>query len=164
MIQGQYGAGPCLSAARDEDIIRVDDIEVDSRWPEYSRAVTECTPKRSVLSLAVVTDSPGLSALNVYTEKPNAFDVGTTDATLTYATYTAIAWRTARRDEQFHQTLESRDIIGQAKGMAMERFKIDATQAFDLLKRLSQSSNTPLTRIAAELVRAEEREPRPADR
>jgi GAF domain-containing protein len=164
VIQGLYGEGPCLSAARNEEVVRVDDVELDPRWPEYSRAVIERTPIRSVLSLAVVTDSPGVSALNVYAEKPNAFDVGMTDTALTYAAYTAIAWTIARRQEQFDQALHSRDIIGQAKGMVMERFKIDATQAFDLLKRLSQSSNTPLSHIAAELVEAERRESRPHDR
>jgi AmiR/NasT family two-component response regulator len=60
-----------------------------------------------------------------------------------------------RRDEQFRSALASRDIIGQAKGMIMERFKIDAVQAFELLKRLSQSSNTPLAVVARQLVESE---------
>ena len=48
--------------------------------------------------------------------------------------------------------LASRDIIGQAKGMIMERFAIDAVQAFELLRKLSQDTNTPLARLAADLV------------
>lgn len=154
-IQAECGAGPCLSAAKNDDMIRVDDIANDPRWPTYSRAVVERTPIRSVLSMALVSDSPGVSALNIYAEKPNAFDVGITEAALSYAAYTAMAWTLVRRDHQFHQALQSRDIIGQAKGMIMERFRIDAAQAFELLKRLSQSSNTPLVTVAAELVEAE---------
>jgi GAF domain-containing protein len=154
-IQAGCGAGPCLSAARNDDVIRVDDVANDPRWPTYSQAVVERTPIRSVLSLGLVSDSPGVSALNVYAEKPHAFDVGITEAALTYAAYTAMAWTLARRDNQFHQALQSRDMIGQAKGMIMERFRIDAAQAFELLKRLSQSSNTPLATVAAELVEAE---------
>jgi hypothetical protein len=157
-IQGFYGMGPCLSAAKNENVVRVDDIEHDSRWPAYSQAAIARTPIRSVLSLALVSDSPGKSALNVYAEKPNAFDVGMTQTALMYAAYTSMAWLLVRRDAQFHRAIESRDIIGQAKGMLMERFKIDATHAFELLKRLSQSSNTPLAKVAAELVEAERRE------
>jgi AmiR/NasT family two-component response regulator len=61
-----------------------------------------------------------------------------------------------RRDEQFRSALASRDIIGQAKGMIMERFKVDAIQAFELLKRLSQSSNRPLAGVARQLVESED--------
>jgi AmiR/NasT family two-component response regulator len=54
--------------------------------------------------------------------------------------------------EQLHHALESRDIIGQAKGMLMERFDVDADGAFTLLVKLSQESNTPVKVIAQRLV------------
>lgn len=61
----------------------------------------------------------------------------------------------AQEIEQLRRALETRDIIGQAKGMLMERFDIDAPAAFDLLVRLSQSSNTPVAEIAEKLVKIE---------
>ena len=64
-----------------------------------------------------------------------------------------MAWNSARRDEQFKQALASRDIIGQAKGMIMERYSVDAVQAFALLRKLSQDSNVPLIEIATDLTR-----------
>ena len=63
-----------------------------------------------------------------------------------------MAWNSARRDEQFQRALSSRDVIGQAKGMIMERYRVDAVQAFEVLRKLSQDSNVPLLQIAAELV------------
>ncbi|MDP9167244.1 MAG: ANTAR domain-containing protein, partial [Actinomycetota bacterium] len=54
-----------------------------------------------------------------------------------------------RQDEQLQAALSTRDRIGQAKGMIMERFDIDDLRAFDMLRRLSQDSNTPLVDIAA---------------
>ena len=51
--------------------------------------------------------------------------------------------------------VQSRDIIGQAKGMIMERFDIDAGHAFELLKRLSQNSNMPLAVVARRLVESD---------
>lgn len=58
----------------------------------------------------------------------------------------------AERDQQYRAALQSRDIIGQTKGIVMERFGIGADQAFDMLKRLSQESNTPLAAIAERVV------------
>jgi AmiR/NasT family two-component response regulator len=63
-----------------------------------------------------------------------------------------VAWNSARRDEQFKRALASRDTIGQAKGMIMERYGVDAVQAFELLRKLSQDSNVPLVQVATELV------------
>jgi hypothetical protein len=54
--------------------------------------------------------------------------------------------------EQLRHAVETRDIIGQAKGMLMERFGVDAAAAFDLLVKLSQRSNTPLVSVARRLV------------
>lgn len=58
----------------------------------------------------------------------------------------------AHEIEQLHRALETRDIIGQAKGVLMERFDIDATEAFRLLVRLSQNSNTPVAELADKLI------------
>lgn len=49
------------------------------------------------------------------------------------------------------RALESRDVIGQAKGILMERFLIDADAAFALLQRTSQQTNTKLHDLAGQL-------------
>lgn len=69
-----------------------------------------------------------------------------------FATHTALAWAMLRHNEQFRSATASRDVIGQAKGMITERYNIDAVRAFDLLRRLSQESNTPVAEIAHRLV------------
>jgi AmiR/NasT family two-component response regulator len=56
------------------------------------------------------------------------------------------------REGQFHFALASRDRIGQAKGILMERFNIDSVQAFDMLRRLSQESNTPIRDLAERVI------------
>jgi AmiR/NasT family two-component response regulator len=63
----------------------------------------------------------------------------------------------AREIEQLRCALVSRDIIGQAKGILMERFQIDAAAAFDLLVELSQHSNTPVAVIARKVLRSASR-------
>jgi AmiR/NasT family two-component response regulator len=96
-----------------------------------------------------------MGALNFYAERKYAFDADAVEAGLIVATHAALAWNLLRRDEQFRSALATRDLIGQAKGMLMERFKIDAVQAFEVLKRLSQNSNTPLVDVARDIVTAD---------
>jgi AmiR/NasT family two-component response regulator len=96
-----------------------------------------------------------MGALNFYSRRAGVFDAAAVEDGMVVATHVALAWNLARRDQQFHSALATRDIIGQAKGMLMERFKIDAVQAFEVLKRLSQNSNTPLVDIADDIVRTE---------
>jgi AmiR/NasT family two-component response regulator len=60
-----------------------------------------------------------------------------------------------RRHDQFRSALASLDIIGQAEGVVMERFNLDAVEAFELLARLSQQSNMKLFDIARTLVDSE---------
>ena len=153
-IQQQHQQGPCLSAAWEHHVIRIDDMQLETRWPAYCRDARE-TPVRSVMSFQLFADHNEIGALNFYAEQPYAFDDEAAELGLILATHTALAWNMVRRDEQFRSALASRDIIGQAKGMIMERFKIDAVQAFELLKRLSQSSNTPLAVVARQLVESE---------
>ena len=45
--------------------------------------------------------------------------------------------------------LTGRDLIGQAKGILMERHGISADAAFDRLVRISQTTNTKLHEVAA---------------
>jgi GAF domain-containing protein len=151
-IQQRYKEGPCLSAAWEQHMIRIKDMADEERWPAYCRAATQASPIRSIMSFQLFADHHTMGALNFYAEQPHAFDDDAVELGLTLATHTALAWNLVRRDEQFRSALASRDIIGQAKGMIMERFTIDAIRAFELLKRLSQNSNTALAVVASRLV------------
>jgi GAF domain-containing protein len=147
-VQRRVQTGPCLTAAWENHTVRVDDLTTDERWPAYRARALELTPIRSVLAFQVFAGDHASGALNFFAEQPRAFTDDAVELGLIFATHTAIAWGMLRRDEQFRSALGSRDDIGQAKGMLMERFDIDAVRAFELLKRLSQDTNTPLHQIA----------------
>lgn len=151
-IQRRLKEGPCLTATWKHHLVRLDDISREERWPAYCREVTEETPIRSVLAFELFTGKTSTGALNFYAESPGAFDDDAVELGLTLATHAALAWHMVRRDEQFRSALTSRDVIGQAKGMLMERFDIDAVRAFELLKRLSQNMNVPLAEVAHQVV------------
>lgn len=151
-IQRRHREGPCLAAAWKHHVVRLDDISREERWPSYCREAVATTPIRSILAFEIFTGDGTTGALNFYAHTANAFDDDAVELGLILATHAALAWHMVRRDEQFRSALASRDVIGQAKGMLMERFDIDAVQAFELLKRLSQNSNTPLAAVALQLV------------
>ena len=113
------------------------------------------TPIRCSLSVQLYTNEAELGALNLYSEQPYIFDAHIEAIALALGSHAAIAFSGAQRGEQFRSAVASRDIIGQAKGMIMERYKITAVAAFKLLVKLSQDSNTPIHEIARQLVDAE---------
>jgi ANTAR domain len=110
------------------------------------------TPIRTIMAFQLFIAGQTMGALNVYAERPHVFSAETKAIGLIFAAHSSVAWNSARRDEQFKRALASRDVIGQAKGMIMERYGVDAVQAFSLLRKLSQDSNVPLIEIATDLV------------
>lgn len=151
-IQQRHQEGPCLTAAWEEKTIHVPDLEADHRFPRYRRDALAETPIRSIMAFQLFIAGETMGALNVYSEQPNVFGAESRSIGLIFAAHSSIAWNSARRDEQFKRALASRDTIGQAKGMIMERYNVDAVQAFDVLRKLSQDSNVPLVQVATELV------------
>ncbi|OBH00385.1 response regulator receiver protein [Mycobacterium sp. E2699] len=154
-IQNRYGEGPCLSAVWQHHVMHVEDLNLDQRWPNYQMHALEQTPIRSILSYELFADSGTMAALNFYADHPHAFTDESLEVGGVFATHVALAWSMMRRQDQFRSALASRDVIGQAKGVVMERFNLDAVEAFELLARLSQQSNTKLIEIARSLIDAE---------
>jgi hypothetical protein len=54
----------------------------------------------------------------------------------------------ANQAGQLQKAVDSRDLIGQAKGILMERFKVDDEAAFQMLVQSSQNTNMKLTAVA----------------
>jgi hypothetical protein len=159
-VQDRHHQGPCLEAIRLHRTVQVDDLNTERRWPDYRREALTHTPIRSVLSVPMASSrTQASSALNFYAEEPDAFAGHPTDGAAAFASYTALAWTILCQDAQFRRALASRDVIGQAKGMLMERYDVDAESAFSLLTKLSQDSNVPLVEVARRLVGAEKHRP-----
>jgi hypothetical protein len=158
-IQRRNGEGPCLEAAWEQHTLRVHDVAAERRWPLFCRDTLSDTGIRSVVSFQLFKMRDSMGALNFYAERAGAFDDDSVELGLILATHTAVAWNLLLRDKQFRSALASRDIIGQAKGMLMERFDIDAAAAFELLRTLSQDSNTPLAQLAERVIRSSRSQP-----
>ena len=58
----------------------------------------------------------------------------------------------ARGNENLWKAIDARNLIGQAQGILMERFGVDAEQAFGVLRRYSQDNNLRLAVVAERLI------------
>ena len=149
-IQNETGDGPCADGGREEATIRVDDLRESSRWPTFAPRAVEMGVL-SLLSFQLLAGHDSRGALDVYSDRAGGFDSYDEDTGLLLAAQAAIAIRASREITGLRMAMNTRDLIGQAKGILMERYKIDGGRAFDVLARTSQHTNRKLRDIAEHL-------------
>jgi len=86
-------------------------------------------------------ESDNLGALNMYSTAPDAFTEDDETVGLLRAAHTGIAMQGSRTESNLCAAIVSRDVVGQAKGILMERYKMDHLAAFLLLAKASQHTN-----------------------
>ncbi|WP_201787291.1 GAF and ANTAR domain-containing protein [Actinoplanes sp. TFC3] len=151
--QAQYdtGQGPCLDAVYEKRTVRLADMSTETQWPDFTRRALKLGV-RSMLSFQLYVQQDDLGALNLYSAKADAFDDESENVGLLLAAHAAIAMADARKEHQLSAAISARDLIGQAKGILMERHKITGDRAFHVLVRTSQKANIKLAEIARYLV------------
>jgi GAF domain-containing protein len=152
-LQIEYGEGPAVTAAvGDGDFsVYVPDTTADQRWPAWSpRAAT--LGLRSVLAVRLHTGGAALGVLELFHTEPAAFDASDDAVAHILARHASIAVAHARKEASLLQAMDARKLIGQAQGMLMERFSVDADAAFAILRRYSQDNNRKLRDVAVELI------------
>lgn len=150
-VQYETAQGPCLDTLFERRTAWLPDLTTEKRWPEFSRRAAELGA-RSMLSLQLFVVGEDLGALNLLSEHVDAFDDESEQVGRLFATHSAIAMAGARLGEQLRASADTRNIIGQAQGVLMERFNISSDRAFEVLVRHSQGTNRKLRDIAYELV------------
>lgn len=150
-IQYETGEGPCLDAIRHQEVYRSGDLGGESRWPRFAARAQEDTGVTSVLCFRLFVEGDTLGALNLFSKAPDAFDDEAAKVGSIFAAHAAVALSTALHDEQMGEALESRDLIGQAKGVLMAREGVGPDEAFDMLRRASQRLNVKLRVVARDI-------------
>lgn len=161
-VQYRTGQGPCLDVARPDSpgYVASDDLRTEPRWPRFAAAASG-HGYRAILSTELFPAAgpgPLSGALNIYSRSPAGLDRADRHAALLLATHGSLALAHARaaeladlRQAQLRRAADSRDVIGQAKGILMNRQGISAEEAFDLLRRTSQQLNVKLVDLASTL-------------
>ncbi|NYE49233.1 GAF domain-containing protein [Spinactinospora alkalitolerans] len=147
-IQYELGEGPCVQAAREEVIVvQVDDLVSDPRWPRFAARAGDLGIG-SVLSCQLSTSRGTLGSLNLYAAGTKAFDAASREVAVIYAAHAGIALASIRLESALRSAISSRQTIGEAMGVLMERHRISARQSFEMLSQASQNLNIKLRDIA----------------
>jgi GAF domain-containing protein len=152
VLQDETGQGPCLDAMWKQQTVRVDDLAADPRWPVLGPRAGE-RGVGSMLCLQLFAHEDTLGALDLLAHEKAAFTDESEHIGLLLASHAAIAVAGSQKLEHAAIALANRDIIGQAKGILMERFRLTADQAFEVLAKVSQDTNRKLYSVAEDLAR-----------
>ena len=158
--EAQYGAddGPCLHALRSGQVVQIDDLAVEDRWPSFTTAAV-AHGVASSLSLPLRVGDRTIGALNLYAHERAAFTGAARRHAEAFAVQCGAALTVALRQSdqavlrrQLTEAMSARSVIDQALGILMAQQRCSAEQAFDLLRQASQHRNRKLREIAAEIV------------
>jgi hypothetical protein len=150
--QSELHEGPCISAIEDpppNGIVIAEDLAGDDahRWPRFAPDAVDAG-FRGLMSTQLSADGGPRAALNLYSATANAFDEHARTLAGLFGIQAAVLLYGADTAVHLQKAVDSRDLIGQAKGILMERFSIDDEAAFEMLVKSSQDTNIKLTEVA----------------
>jgi hypothetical protein len=161
-LQRQTGQGPSIDAVREGIAVYASDFSTEGRWPAFVAGAQEQGIRSHLAAPFLTNVGPG--ALDLYASSPQAFGVGDRGRALLLAAMAGLAVTSARAHEDeerraanLHAALATREAIGQAQGILMEREHVTPERAFDILRRASQHLNVKLRDIAQNLIDTGER-------
>lgn len=169
-LQYEAGAGPCLSSIDRQATFRVDDMRTETRWPRFAKRAAEETGVRSMLAFVMKVDENALASLNMFSTLPGAFDESDERIGLVFATQAATVLANAEthaRDraaiEQLEDGLRTRGTIGRAIGILQGRQGLSESESVALLKKMSQTSNVKMRKLAEDIAAQAESDPATGD-
>jgi transcriptional regulator with GAF, ATPase, and Fis domain len=163
-ISGSADEGVAWQALRQRGTVRVEDLNTETRWPQYTARMRAETPIRSAQGYCLILDNLVLGAMMLYSTEPGFFTDAICRFAEVYADHAAIALARVsdhERAENLETALQSNREIGMAVGILMVRYGLTDQGAFDLLRVTSQHEHRKLRDIAAETVFSGELPQRP---
>ena len=148
-LQYELDEGPCLDAVWTDGVFIVTDLRADGRWRRWAAAAVELGVGSS-LSVHLFTDT-ALGSLNMYSLHPRGYDQEEVEAAKIIAAHASVVLAYARSEQRLWQAIDTRNLIGQAQGMLMQKYRLTPEKAFAVLRRYSQTENKKLAVIAEQL-------------
>ncbi|RZT87823.1 AmiR/NasT family two-component response regulator [Pseudonocardia sediminis] len=151
--QAELHEGPCITASEeppDDGVVIAEDLSNDpdaARWPRFAPHAVE-SGYLSMMSTQLSFDGRTRSALNLYSRRAGTFSEAARTLAGLFAAQAGLLLYGAAHAEHLTQAVDNRDVIGQAKGILMERYTVDAEQAFQMLVSSSQATNVRLVNVA----------------
>jgi GAF domain-containing protein len=155
-LQHEIGEGPCVTALRQTDVVIANDLSADERWPHWGSVIADELDIHSCLNFRLFTTGANLGTVNLYGRRRHAFSHEDVLDGNALAAHVAVALAGSLREDNMAVAMMTRTRIGQAQGILMERFGIDADRAFEVLRRVSNQENRKVHDIAFELIETRE--------
>ena len=152
--QERYREGPCLAAAGRcrPALLMIDDMAAERRWPRFAAAAARIGVG-SMVACSLPLEHGGTAALNLHAYDARAFDESAARAAAVYAAHFSAAVSQAFLVESLRAAMLSRQVIGEATGVLMERYRVDSREAFRMLVEASQRTNVKVRLVAEHVVR-----------
>ena len=150
-LQSELNEGPCVEALRQHHTVRIDDMTTDPRWSRFTAAARRLGVASS-LSFQLFVRKSNFGALNLYADQPFVFDEESQFVGSVLAQHASVAMAASEADGHWRTAIDSRDLIGQAKGLLMQRNGVTGLHAFTMLVTVSQQQNMKLVDVARWLV------------
>lgn len=155
-IQNRTGEGPCVDAVFERhDVYDTGDLSSDARWPRFTAEVAERTDIHSALGTCLRVGAEVKGVLDLYATRRDAFDDDARGMAAIFAAHAAMGLTGAQQLEQLHRAIDTRDLIGQAKGIIMVRSGVDDEAALALLRDASSRMHQRLREVARQVVEGE---------
>jgi GAF domain-containing protein len=162
-IQRALGYGPSQQVITDGRTLRIGDLLTDPRWTELGVQAANIGV-RAVLACPLPMPRKRAGVLSLYSSTPGAFDAAAELVVPVFAARAAIAAAYADKVTNLHRAIESRQVIGQATGILMERHRLSPKAAFDTMVTASQESHLKLRELALRIAETGEEPDSAADR
>jgi len=160
MDNHQYatGEGPCVDASIEGRWFHAESLDTESRWPAFIPKAAELGINAILSTPLMGTEAP-VGALNIYSRTTAPFAAAEQELAAIFAAEASVILRDAGVDMteeavvgRLDEALATRKVISQAQGIVMARRTLSADDAFDVLRRRSQTTERPLRDVAAEVV------------
>jgi transcriptional regulator with GAF, ATPase, and Fis domain len=146
-VQRAVGVGPADQVIADAAVLRVADLADEERWEQFAAGAVDLGV-RALLACPLPMPRRRAGVLTLYSVRPGAFDAAAELVVPVFAARAAIAAAYADKVTHLHRAVRSRQVIGQAVGILMERHRLSAKQAFATLVTASQESHMKLRDVA----------------
>ena len=157
-LQIRHQEGPCIDAFESKELVGVEDLAQDRRWPDFSQAAV-ARKVRAVLASPLPYNRDAVGVVAVLSEDSHPWSAEGELALLAFTDLAALLIASMMQSEQHSElasqlqgALESRQVIEQAKGILMGRQGITARAAYEQLRAQARAERRKLSAVCSDVV------------
>ena len=141
------GDGPAFALDPEHPVLRIDDLPHDTRWPAFAAHANQLGV-RSLLVCELPAIRRHTATLSLCSTQPGAFRDTAELVAPVFASRASIALAHTSEIANLRTAIGTRQVIGAAVGILMERHRVPADEAFHRLVTASQNQHIKLRDLA----------------